>query len=41
MKAEIIKPKVIALVAVAVAATATATNAATRLAATGCCPLCK
>ena len=41
MKLETFKPKVIALVAVAVAATASAASAATRLATSGCCPLCK
>ena len=41
MAQDTLKPKMIALVAIAVAATASAANAATKLAASGCCPLCK
>lgn len=41
MKPDTIKPKMIALVALAVTAGASAANAATKLAASGCCPLCK
>ena len=41
MNANTIKPNVIALVALAVAASATAASAATKLSASGCCPLCR
>jgi len=41
MNLDTIKPKVIALVAVAVTVSGSVANAATKLAASGCCPLCK
>lgn len=41
MKPDTIKPKVIALVALAVTVGGGAASAATKLAASGCCPLCK
>ena len=41
MKIDMIKPKVIALAALAVTVGGTAASAATKLAASGCCPLCK
>lgn len=41
MKTDTIKPRVIALLALAVTVGGSAADAATKVAASGCCPFCK